>query len=235
MGVRPTVDEGSLSPEAAGGEEQAAELRGELDALADQLASPAALEDVSPDYYDGEFVPGGHGPMEDLAASEALGRLVLAMLDDDQIVAAVCHGSAGLLSATRPDGTSALAGRKVAGFTNEGGDPGRPCRQGAVAARRPDARGRGETAHPRPDAGSSTQTLPQQAHHSNQPSSRFCRPRTTVRFAKPGLLRGGAVVLRTRKTGAGNRQLRPGQGCRVGYGSRHAVAVLVEVVTGRAP
>jgi putative intracellular protease/amidase len=46
-----------------------------------------ALEDVSPDDYDGVFVPGGHGPMEDLAESEALGRLVLTMLDDDQVVA----------------------------------------------------------------------------------------------------------------------------------------------------
>jgi putative intracellular protease/amidase len=39
-GVRPTVDEASLSAEGAGGEERAGELRGELDALADQLASP---------------------------------------------------------------------------------------------------------------------------------------------------------------------------------------------------
>jgi putative intracellular protease/amidase len=118
-GVAPTVDEASLTAEAAGGEAQAAELRGELDELADQLASPAALEEVSPDDYDGVFVPGGHGPMEDLAQSEQLGRLVLTMLDDDKVVAAVCHGPAALLSATRPDGTWAFAGRKLAGFTND--------------------------------------------------------------------------------------------------------------------
>ena len=76
-GVRPTVDEASLSAEGAGGEERAAALRGELDALADQLASPAALEEVSADDYDGVFVPGGHGPMEDLASSDELGRLLL--------------------------------------------------------------------------------------------------------------------------------------------------------------
>jgi putative intracellular protease/amidase len=94
-------------------------LRGELDALADQLASPAALEALSADDYDGVFVPGGHGPMEDLASSDELGRLVLTMLDDDKVVAAVCHGPAGLLSAMRPDGTWAFAGRKLAGFTND--------------------------------------------------------------------------------------------------------------------
>jgi putative intracellular protease/amidase len=118
-GVRPTVDEASLSADGAGGEEQATELRGELDALAEQLGSPAALEAVSPDDYDGVFVPGGHGPMEDLAQSAELGRLLTTMLDDDRVVAAVCHGPAALLSATRPDGTWAFAGRKLAGFTND--------------------------------------------------------------------------------------------------------------------
>jgi putative intracellular protease/amidase len=118
-GVRPTVDEASLSPEGAGGEERAAELRADLDTLADQLAAPSRLEDVSPAEYDGVFIPGGHGPMEDLVASEELGQLVTTLLDDDKIVAAVCHGPAGLLSATRPDGTWAFAGRRLAGFTNE--------------------------------------------------------------------------------------------------------------------
>src|SRR3954453_5778623 len=66
-GVRPTVDDASLSPERAGGEEQAAQSRDELDALADQLSAPVALEAVSPEDYDGVFVPGGHGPMQDLA------------------------------------------------------------------------------------------------------------------------------------------------------------------------
>jgi putative intracellular protease/amidase len=118
-GVRPTADETSLSAAGAGGEERASELRGELDALADALASPVALESVSPDDYDGVFVPGGHGPMEDLAVSPELGRLLLTMLDDDRVVAAVCHGPAALLSATRPDGTWAFAGRRLSGFTNE--------------------------------------------------------------------------------------------------------------------
>jgi putative intracellular protease/amidase len=118
-GVRPTVDQASLSAEGAGGEEQAAQLRGELEALADLLEAPIALETVSPDDYDGVFVPGGHGPMEDLAVSEELGLLLTAMVDDDKVVASVCHGPASMLSAVRPDGTWAFAGRRMAGFTNE--------------------------------------------------------------------------------------------------------------------
>jgi hypothetical protein len=57
--------------------------------------------------------------MEDLVESAELGELVLTMLDDGKVVAAVCHGPAGLLSATRPDGSWAFAGRQMAGFTND--------------------------------------------------------------------------------------------------------------------
>jgi putative intracellular protease/amidase/uncharacterized protein (DUF2267 family) len=118
-GVRPTVDESSLSPEMAGGEQEAARLRGELDALADRLESPMALEEVSPADYDGVFIPGGHGPMEDLAVSPDIGRLLVTMLDADKVVASVCHGPAALLPAVRDAGGWAFAGRTLAGFTNE--------------------------------------------------------------------------------------------------------------------
>jgi hypothetical protein len=57
--------------------------------------------------------------MEDLATSNELGQLLTTMLDDDKVVAAVCHGPAALLSATRPDGTWAFAGRNLAGFSDE--------------------------------------------------------------------------------------------------------------------
>ena len=77
-----------------------------------------ALEDVDPANYDGVFVPGGHGPMEDLAASPELGQLLIQMVDDDKVVAAVGHGPAAFLSAMRDDGTWAFEGRRPAGFTN---------------------------------------------------------------------------------------------------------------------
>jgi putative intracellular protease/amidase len=118
-GVSPTVDDASLSPDGAGGDERAAELRSELDSLSDLLAAPAALEAISPEEYDGVFVPGGHGPMEDLARSEDLGRLLTMMLDDDKVIAAVCHGPAALLSAEREDGSWAFAGRDISAFSNE--------------------------------------------------------------------------------------------------------------------
>ena len=39
------------------------------------------LADVDLDSYDAVFVPGGHGPMEDLAVSDDLGRILATMLD----------------------------------------------------------------------------------------------------------------------------------------------------------
>jgi putative intracellular protease/amidase/uncharacterized protein (DUF2267 family) len=118
-GVAPTVDETSLSPEMAGGEAAGAELRRALEARSGQLGSPVRLEDISAADYDGVFIPGGHGPMEDLAVSPGLGSLLVSMLDDDKVVASVCHGPAALLAATRPDGAWAFAGRNLSGFTNE--------------------------------------------------------------------------------------------------------------------
>ena len=46
--------------------------------------------------YDAVFVPGGHGPMEDLAVSDDLGRILVTMLDGGKVVSSVCHGPAAL-------------------------------------------------------------------------------------------------------------------------------------------
>jgi hypothetical protein len=72
-GVAPILGEASLTPETMGAEERGSALRDELDGV---LADPVALEDVSPSDYDGVFVPGGHGPMEDVARSPRMGELI---------------------------------------------------------------------------------------------------------------------------------------------------------------
>ena len=119
-GVRPTVDEGSLSPDTVGGAEEAARQRAELDVLfAEELAKPLRLEDVKAADYDAVYVPGGHGPMEDLAVSPEMGELLVSMLDAGKIISSVCHGPAALLSATRANGEWAFAGRTLSGFINE--------------------------------------------------------------------------------------------------------------------
>lgn len=116
-GATPVVDEGSLDPDAIG-EEESAKQRKALDALADRLGSTLVLADVDPGSYDAVFVPGGHGPMEDLAVSEDLGRVLVTMLDGGKVVSSVCHGPAALLPARRDDGSWLFAGRNLTAFTD---------------------------------------------------------------------------------------------------------------------
>jgi putative intracellular protease/amidase len=118
-GVIPTADEAGFSAAMNGGsEEPGRRFRAYLGPIAAQLAAPAALEDVDPADYDLVFVPGGHGPMEDLAASRGFGGLVAGFTALGKPVAAVCHGPAALLPAVDDDGKWLFHGRRVTGFTN---------------------------------------------------------------------------------------------------------------------
>lgn len=119
-GVQPVVDAKSLSPAVKGGDEAAiGVIRDYLDETAGLLAAPERLEDLDPADFDAVFISGGHGPMEDLAFSEELGQLLVAMLDADKVIAAVCHGTAGLVPARRADGQWAFDGRLVTALTTE--------------------------------------------------------------------------------------------------------------------
>jgi putative intracellular protease/amidase len=112
-GMRPPVDPGSL------GGDSADELRAYLASIDSVLAHPRALADVKNGEYDAIALPGGHGPMVDLATDADLGRLLVDAVDRDAVVGVLCHGPAGLLSAVREDGSFAFAGRRLAVFTDE--------------------------------------------------------------------------------------------------------------------
>ena len=142
-GAVPTVvDEGSLAPEAIGEEESAKQRKGATTLAATGSSSTLVLADVDLDSYDAVFVPGGHGPMEDLAVSDDLGRILVTMLDGGKVVSSVCHGPAGLLPARRADGSWLFAGRNLTAFTDAEEEQAGPRRQGALAAGVPPARGR---------------------------------------------------------------------------------------------
>lgn len=118
-GTTPVPDEAGFTAEMNGGsDEPGARFRAYLDSIRDQLQSPVRLEDVDVADYDLVFVPGGHGPMEDLAVSAEFGALVCAFADAGKPVAAVCHGPAALLPARASDGSWRFDGRRVTGFTN---------------------------------------------------------------------------------------------------------------------
>lgn len=119
-GVVPLADELSLAPAMNNNDEVAvADLRAYLDKSAETLAGAVPLSSIDPAEYDVVFIPGGHGPMEDLATDPDVARILEAVLDDpSKILALVCHGPASFVSAVR-DGKWLFAGRKLTAFLDE--------------------------------------------------------------------------------------------------------------------
>jgi putative intracellular protease/amidase len=116
-GVTPNVDMMSLRPSMAGGEEGALELE-EIIRSAEVMRRPLKLSDVRLEDYDAVYLPGGHGPMADLAFDADVGRLLTAQLASGNPLFIVCHGPAAML-ATRIHGVSPFRGYRITCFTNE--------------------------------------------------------------------------------------------------------------------
>jgi len=116
-GVAPTVDQGSLSAQAAGGDDRVAELTAYLESLP-ALKSPASIADVTVADYDVVFYPGGHGPMEDLAVDKVSGQIMTDALESGRILGVLCHAPAAMLAAEAADGTWPFLGYRMTGFTD---------------------------------------------------------------------------------------------------------------------
>jgi putative intracellular protease/amidase len=116
-GVTPNVDMMSLRPAMAGGEKGALELE-EIIRSAEEMRRPIKLSDVRLEDYDAVYLPGGHGPMSDLAFDADVGRLLTAQLASGNPLFIVCHAPAAML-ATRIHGVSPFKGYRVTGFTNK--------------------------------------------------------------------------------------------------------------------
>ena len=81
------------------------------------LDGAGVLAEVDPGRYAAVFLAGGHGTMWDFAGNEAL-DLIVGSVAARGIVAAVCHGPAGLLGAAGADGEPLVAGRTVTAFSD---------------------------------------------------------------------------------------------------------------------
>ncbi|MYS23756.1 Putative intracellular protease/amidase [Streptomyces sp. DvalAA-14] len=119
-GLPAVADELGLSLSANGGDAaKVADLRDYLDSAKDLLAAPVRLEDVDPADYDAVIIPGGHGPMQDLAVNPDIGRILAAMLNDPaKVVASLCHGPASFMAAGQDDGSWLFKGRRLTAFTD---------------------------------------------------------------------------------------------------------------------
>ena len=80
----------------------------------------SSLTDADMDQFDAVFVPGGHGPMVDLAGHPDAGRLLAVLHRKHAPITALCHGPAVLLSAPeRGDGLWLFDGYRMTSFTDE--------------------------------------------------------------------------------------------------------------------
>ena len=82
------------------------------------LNNTDALDTIDYNKFDAIVLPGGHGPMFDLAKSETLGKIITQFNKEGKFIAAICHGPAGFLPA-KSDGIPFVSGRKLTSFTNE--------------------------------------------------------------------------------------------------------------------
>lgn len=115
-GGRAPVDPGSLKPK---GQNEPIVERFLADAeLQSRLEQTPRASDFDGAAFDAVFFPGGHGTMWDLPHDAGVTQAVEQAFAEGKLIASVCHGAAGLVSARRPDGQSILKDRKVNAFTN---------------------------------------------------------------------------------------------------------------------
>jgi len=74
---------------------------------------------VNPNDYSTIFYAGGHGAMWDFADNTELSTIASKIYENGGIVAAVCHGPAGLVNIKLNDGKYLVDGKKINAFTNE--------------------------------------------------------------------------------------------------------------------
>ena len=83
-----------------------------------RLQRSRRLAEVDVEAYDAVVVPGGLGPMVDLAGHPGVKQAIGRAWDAQRIVGAVCHGPVALLDVPLADGSRLLSGRSVTGFSN---------------------------------------------------------------------------------------------------------------------
>lgn len=88
-----------------------------LDVFGDKGPETVTPDQVDATDFDAIFYVGGHGTMWDFPDDAELSSLASSIYSDGGVVAAVCHGPAGLLN-IEVDGEKLVAGKRVAGFTN---------------------------------------------------------------------------------------------------------------------
>jgi putative intracellular protease/amidase len=83
------------------------------------VANTPKAADVDPAGYEIVVFAGGHGTMWDFPDNPHLARIAASIYERGGVVAAVCHGPSALVNLKLSDGSHLIAGKRVAGFTND--------------------------------------------------------------------------------------------------------------------
>ncbi|KAJ3203574.1 hypothetical protein HDU67_010105 [Dinochytrium kinnereticum] len=90
------------------------------DAVAtDKMNNSLLLSTIKPSDFAAVVFPGGHGPMFDLATDATSQSITAKVYESGGVVAAVCHGPAGIANVKLSNGEYIVKGKKVTGFSND--------------------------------------------------------------------------------------------------------------------
>lgn len=117
-GKKPTVDPKSLEKRHFPDQRELDRTRKWIETLP-ELGKPLDLATVKMADYAGLFVPGGHGPMEDLVDNPEMGRLLHEALAQKKAIGALCHGPGALFSAKDAGGGWPFKGYQVTAFSDD--------------------------------------------------------------------------------------------------------------------
>lgn len=130
-GEAPTPDSGSLTQETVSNTrpvgspdhdlKNIAHYREVIDSL-DSLRRPLDIADITRaklESYDGVYISGGHGAMEDMPHDVSMTRVIRWVLEVNKPLAVVCHGHSALLPLRDSAGHWPLQGYRMTAFSHE--------------------------------------------------------------------------------------------------------------------
>ena len=82
------------------------------------MVNTRPITEVTGSDFEAVFLPGGHGTMWDLPDSSALSSLLAEAWESGSVLAAVCHGGAGLVNVNLASGEPLVKGRRVTSFSD---------------------------------------------------------------------------------------------------------------------
>lgn len=112
------IDPRSLTEEAT--KNTGSVKRFQLDEAAmEKIRNTPSVASINLSKYDAIYLPGGHGAMFDMPDNRKLAAAISRAFQDGKLVSAVCHGAAGLVSATTALEDPIVKGRRLTAFTNQ--------------------------------------------------------------------------------------------------------------------